>query len=102
LVVPLFQRHHVWTQESQWEQLWEDITRVAERMLGCRELVTGHSVVPPLFSIATVSGLPLLLFGFTLQPDSRDARSIFPMPIRNIGIGDFAPRSIEAAPRLTA
>lgn len=33
LVVPLFQRPYVWTQESQWEPLWEDITRVAERML---------------------------------------------------------------------
>lgn len=33
LVVPLFQRPYVWTQESQWEPLWDDITRVAERML---------------------------------------------------------------------
>lgn len=33
LVVPLFQRPYVWSQEAQWEPLWDDIVRVAERML---------------------------------------------------------------------
>ena len=33
LTVPLFQRPYVWTKESQWEPLWEDVTRVAERLL---------------------------------------------------------------------
>ncbi|WP_447601730.1 GmrSD restriction endonuclease domain-containing protein [Nitrospira sp. Nam80] len=33
LVVPLFQRPYVWNQESQWEPLWDDVTRVAERVL---------------------------------------------------------------------
>ena len=33
LVVPLFQRPYVWNQETQWEPLWEDVRRVAERML---------------------------------------------------------------------
>lgn len=33
LVVPLFQRPYVWNQENQWEPLWEDIVRVAERRL---------------------------------------------------------------------
>lgn len=33
LVVPLFQRRYVWNQESQWEPLWEDVIRVAERLL---------------------------------------------------------------------
>ena len=33
LVVPLFQRPYVWTQEHQWEPLWEDIRGVAERHL---------------------------------------------------------------------
>src|SRR5207248_2515880 len=32
LVVPLFQRPYVWSEESQWEPLWEDLIRVAERI----------------------------------------------------------------------
>ena len=31
--VPLFQRPYVWTEKAQWEPLWGDITRVAERQL---------------------------------------------------------------------
>lgn len=30
MVVPLFQRPYVWTQERQWQPLWEDIARLAE------------------------------------------------------------------------
>jgi hypothetical protein len=33
LIVPLFQRRYVWNQESQWEPLWNDVIRVAERIL---------------------------------------------------------------------
>jgi Protein of unknown function DUF262/Protein of unknown function (DUF1524)/Restriction Enzyme Adenine Methylase Associated len=33
LVVPLFQRPYVWNEENQWEPLWEDVTRVADRVL---------------------------------------------------------------------
>lgn len=33
LVVPLFQRPYVWNEESQWEPLWNDVVRVAERVL---------------------------------------------------------------------
>ena len=33
LIVPLFQRPYVWNEESQWEPLWEDISRVAARLL---------------------------------------------------------------------
>lgn len=33
LIVPLFQRPYVWAKESQWEPLWDDVTRVAERLL---------------------------------------------------------------------
>ena len=32
LVVPLFQRPYVWNQENQWEPLWNDVVRVAERI----------------------------------------------------------------------
>jgi hypothetical protein len=31
--VPLFQRPYVWSQDNQWEPLWEDVTRAADRML---------------------------------------------------------------------
>src|SRR5947209_2884613 len=34
LVVPLFQRPYVWNLENQWEPLWDDIVRVADRCLG--------------------------------------------------------------------
>jgi uncharacterized protein with ParB-like and HNH nuclease domain len=33
LIVPLFQRPYVWNEETQWEPLWTDLTRVAERVL---------------------------------------------------------------------
>jgi hypothetical protein len=33
LVVPLFQRPYVWNEENQWEPLWNDVVRVAERQL---------------------------------------------------------------------
>jgi uncharacterized protein with ParB-like and HNH nuclease domain len=33
LLVPLFQRPYVWGLESQWEPLWNDITRMAEGLL---------------------------------------------------------------------
>lgn len=32
-VIPLFQRSYVWTQEGQWEPLWEDIQSLASREL---------------------------------------------------------------------
>jgi hypothetical protein len=32
-VVPLFQRPYVWNEENQWEPLWNDVARVAERVL---------------------------------------------------------------------
>lgn len=33
LVVPLFQRPYVWNEENQWQPLWDDVVRVAERLL---------------------------------------------------------------------
>jgi uncharacterized protein with ParB-like and HNH nuclease domain len=40
-VVPLFQRPYVWNQEIQWEPLWNDVVRVADRVLK-RPLDTHH------------------------------------------------------------
>ncbi len=33
LIVPLFQRPYVWNEENQWAPLWEDVARVADRLL---------------------------------------------------------------------
>jgi uncharacterized protein with ParB-like and HNH nuclease domain len=33
LAVPLFQRPYVWNEENQWEPLWNDVARVAERVI---------------------------------------------------------------------
>ncbi len=32
-LVPLFQRPYVWSEEQQWEPLWRDLERVAQRLL---------------------------------------------------------------------
>ncbi len=32
-IVPLFQRPYVWNREKQWEPLWEDVRKVAERLM---------------------------------------------------------------------
>jgi hypothetical protein len=33
LIVPLFQRPYVWNEDEQWEPLWADVERVAQRLL---------------------------------------------------------------------
>jgi hypothetical protein len=33
LIVPLFQRPYVWNEENQWEPLWGDVVRLAQRLL---------------------------------------------------------------------
>ncbi len=37
IVVPLYQRPYVWTQEGQWEPLWENIRALAEELLDGRD-----------------------------------------------------------------
>jgi hypothetical protein len=32
-MVPMFQRRYVWNEELQWEPLWEDVVRIADRLL---------------------------------------------------------------------
>src|SRR5882672_6882359 len=32
-VVPLFQRPYVWNEENQWDPLWDDVVRAANRVL---------------------------------------------------------------------
>ncbi len=42
--VPLFQRPYVWSKTEQWEPLWQDISRLADRVLAAEEgyPVAGH------------------------------------------------------------
>jgi len=42
--VPLFQRPYVWSKDEQWEPLWQDISRLADRVLraGEGESIAGH------------------------------------------------------------
>src|SRR3954463_4609665 len=49
LVVPLFQRPYVWNEENQWEPLWNDVVRVADRVLA-----TPHARTHPHFLGAVV------------------------------------------------
>ena len=41
--IPPFQRPYVWTEEDQWQPLWDDIARVAEAVLVAGEEVDGLS-----------------------------------------------------------
>ena len=42
-LVPLFQRRYRWSEEKQWDPLWRDVQRVADRLLGSgREKVNPH------------------------------------------------------------
>ena len=44
--IPPFQRPYVWTEEDQWQPLWDDIARVAEAVLatsGDREALAALS-----------------------------------------------------------
>ena len=53
--VPLYQRPYVWTQEDQWNPLWEDLRRLAEQLLSGKQprahflgaSVQDHPPMPP-------------------------------------------------------
>ena len=42
LLVPLFQRPYVWNKENQWMPLWQDLERVANRLLQTPDLNQPH------------------------------------------------------------
>jgi hypothetical protein len=44
-VIPSFQRPYVWTQEDQWEPLWDDVRNTAERYLDHLVLAEGNQVL---------------------------------------------------------
>ncbi len=46
LFAPLFQRPYVWKRDEQWEPLWNDIRRLAERLIACDGDTDGQKVRP--------------------------------------------------------
>jgi len=40
--IPMYQRPYVWTEEDQWEPLWNDIEALAERILAAEPNVSPH------------------------------------------------------------
>jgi hypothetical protein len=54
LCVPLFQRPYVWSGEKQWEPLWDDVTRLAERTLRH----PGHRHQPHFLGAVVLQQLP--------------------------------------------
>lgn len=52
-VVPLYQRPYVWTQEAQWQPLWDDVEALADRVLETPDTY-GTPPVPPHFLGAVV------------------------------------------------
>ncbi|SMD23909.1 DUF262 domain-containing protein [Lentzea albidocapillata] len=53
-VVPLFQRPYVWTEDDQWQPLWEDIRTLTERLLDAPPTAYGAPPLPPHFLGAIV------------------------------------------------
>jgi len=49
LFAPLFQRPYVWKKSEQWEPLWNDIQRLAERLLSCTGDKDTQKVKPHFF-----------------------------------------------------
>lgn len=52
-VVPLYQRPYVWTKETQWQPLWDDVGALADRVLEAPDFY-GSPPVPPHFLGAIV------------------------------------------------
>ena len=52
--IPPFQRPYVWTEEDQWQPLWEDIERVAESLWLARNDPEARERIPPHFLGAVV------------------------------------------------
>ena len=48
--IPVFQRPYAWTKEKQWQPLWSDARRIADRLLGAEP----DEIIPPHFMGAIV------------------------------------------------
>jgi uncharacterized protein with ParB-like and HNH nuclease domain len=69
LFAPLFQRPYVWKKSEQWEPLWNDIRRMAERLLSCTGDKDTLKVKPHFFGA-------VVLDQFRVPVGKPDARSI--------------------------
>lgn len=69
LFAPLFQRPYVWKKSEQWEPLWNDIRRLAERLLSCNTDKDTQKVKPHFFGA-------VVLDQFRVPVGKPDARSI--------------------------
>lgn len=57
--IPPFQRPYVWTEEDQWQPLWEDVARVAENLLQARQATSTATATARHFLGAVVlKGMP--------------------------------------------
>lgn len=63
-VVPLFQRPYVWTEDDQWQPLWDDIRTLAEHVLDTPPAVFGAPTVSPHFLGAIVLDQQSIPSGF--------------------------------------
>lgn len=69
LFAPLFQRPYVWKKSEQWEPLWNDIRRLAERLLACDCDKDAQKVKPHFFGA-------VVLDQYRVPVGKPDARSI--------------------------
>ncbi len=46
LIAPLFQRPYVWKKDEQWEPLWNDIRRLAELLMSCKDEKDAQKIKP--------------------------------------------------------
>jgi len=80
LVVPLFQRPYVWNEENQWEPLWNDVARVAERKLAkpsdkhAPHFNPRVAIARPSSVSAVMRHRPAVKFDFTAKPRNPSAR----------------------------
>ena len=69
--IPPFQRPYVWTEEDQWQPLWDDIARVAEALLtvGDTQSRPRHSLVTS-SARSSSSNCPAVLEILPVHPSS--------------------------------
>ena len=62
-VVPLFQRQYIWSQEKQWEPLWDDIlfkaNQILEQAVGQHQQINNHFLGAIVLSPIKTAGLQM-------------------------------------------
>lgn len=57
-VVPLYQRPYVWTKETQWQPLWDDVSALADRVLEAPDTYGAPPVPPHFLGAIVIDQLP--------------------------------------------